>query len=121
QPEKYRWRDAPVVSVKGVVFPFKKFFEADSILGPEMKSTGETMGRGSDYAEALLKALMASHLTLPQSGEVFLSLREKDKAELLPMAKELSHMGFTLSATGGTAQFLAENKIECETIKKVHE
>ncbi len=119
--ENYNWRQMDGVSVKGVVFPFKKFPDADSILGPEMKSTGETMGRGADYAEALLKALVGSNVALPQSGEVFLSLREKDKVELLPSVRELLSMGYTLSATSGTSQFLNSHGIPCETVNKVHE
>jgi carbamoyl-phosphate synthase large subunit len=121
QPDRYDWRLLDNVCVKGVVFPFKKFFESDTILGPEMKSTGESMGRGSDYAEALMKAMIGSHITLPQKGEVFLSLREKDKAELLPLAKELCELGFTLSATGGTAHFLQQSGLVCEEVRKVHE
>ena len=72
QPQKYKWRNLSKVCVKGVVFPFKKFIEADSILGPEMKSTGESMGRGLDYSEALMKAFVSSHHVLPKQGEVFL-------------------------------------------------
>jgi carbamoyl-phosphate synthase large subunit len=119
--KKYLWQNLPQVSVKGVVFPFKKFAEADSILGPEMKSTGESMGRGKDYAEALYKAYLASGFSLPLSGEVFLSLREKDKKEMLELIRELKGMGFTLSATSGTAQFLGDNGIECVNVRKVHE
>jgi carbamoyl-phosphate synthase large subunit len=122
KPEKeYDWKDTKNVSVKGVVFPFNKFKNADSILGPEMKSTGESMGRGSDYSEALLKAFIASHVKLPQSGEVFLSLREKDKELLLPMAKELLGMGYTISATRGTAQFLGDHDLPCVIVRKVFE
>lgn len=121
RPEQYVWRDMSAVSVKGVVFPFKKFSEADSILGPEMKSTGESMGRGADYSEALLKALVSSHVKLPASGEVFFSLRDKDKEELGRLAGELVALGYTLSATGGTASFLRGLGLECETVKKVHE
>lgn len=121
RPERYDWTRIRTVCVKGVVFPFKKFFESDTILGPEMKSTGESMGRGEDYSEALLKALVTSHHSLPRSGEVFLSLREKDKGELLDLARELRQMGYTLSATGGTARFLSERGVECEEVKKVHE
>jgi carbamoyl-phosphate synthase large subunit len=121
QPERYDWHKLSGVSVKGVVFPFKKFPEADSILGPEMKSTGETMGRGDDYAEAILKAMIGSDLQLPTSGEVFLSLREKDKQELLELIRRLQKSGFTLSATGGTAAFLKSHGITCEAVKKVHE
>ena len=120
-PEQYRWRDTQRISVKGVVFPFKKFSEADSILGPEMKSTGESMGQGRDYSEALVKALLSSHVQLPQSGEVFFSLRDKDKIGLLPLAKTLLEMGYTLSATGGTAHFLNENGLRTTALKKVHE
>lgn len=120
-PSQYVWRAFEGVSVKGVVFPFKKFPDSDSLLGPEMKSTGETMGRGRDYSEALLKAVVASDLQLPIEGEVFLSLREKDKAELLPLIKGLRDMGFTLSATHGTASYLKDHGIECEQVKKVHE
>ncbi len=121
QPEKYKWNRGQKTAVKGVVFPFKKFLESDSILGPEMKSTGESMGRGSNYSEALLKALVSSRFELPLKGEVFLSLRDKDKEELLPAAKELEKMGYSLSATGGTAQFLSDNGVSCLKIKKVHE
>lgn len=121
KPEQYNWHKVSTVSVKGVVFPFKKFPDSDSILGPEMKSTGETMGRGADYPEALLKAVVACDLQLPTDGEVFLSLREKDKGELLPLIKELKSMGFSLSATKGTAQFLETEGLDCEAVKKVHE
>lgn len=118
---KKTWQNIDKVCVKGVVFPFKKFPEADAILGPEMKSTGESMGRGHDYSEALLKAFLASNINLPESGEVFLSLREKDKKELLPVVKKLVELGFTLSATSGTASFLYENGVDCIPVKKVHE
>ncbi|MGZ3721704.1 MAG: carbamoyl-phosphate synthase large subunit, partial [Bdellovibrionales bacterium] len=121
KPGQYVWRNFEGVSVKGVVFPFKKFPDSDSILGPEMKSTGESMGRGRDYPEALLKAIVGCDLQLPTEGEVFLSLREKDKAELLPLIKDIRDMGFTLSATHGTAVYLHENGIDCEQVKKVHE
>ena len=121
QPNRYNWKDQVIVSVKGVVFPFKKFEDADSILGPEMKSIGEVMGRGFSYPEAILKALYSSQLHLPKTGEVFLSLRDKDKEELLPIAQQLLEMGYTLSATGGTAQFLQSNGVDCLKVKKVHE
>lgn len=119
--DKYDWKKIGLVCVKGVVFPFKKFPEADSILGPEMKSTGESMGRGKDYSEALMKAFISSQTKLPKKGEVFLSLREKDKDVLLPVAKGLSQLGFQLSATQGTARFLFENGVDCIPVKKVHE
>ena len=121
QPEKYRWQKQEGTAVKGVVFPFNKFSLADSILGPEMKSIGEVMGRGRDYPEALFKALIASSLHLPLSGEVFLSLRDKDKEDLLPAVKMLKSMNYKLSATRGTADFLNRHQLECLTVKKVRE
>jgi carbamoyl-phosphate synthase large subunit len=119
--QDYNWKNMELVCVKGVVFPFKKFPEADSILGPEMKSTGESMGRGREYSEALMKAFLSSQIRLPLSGEVFLSLREKDKPILLPVAQELSNLGFVLSGTQGTAKYLFENGVDCIPVKKVHE
>ena len=120
-PRQYDWKNQEMVSVKGVVFPFKKFEHVDFILGPEMKSIGEVMGRGANYPEAILKALYSAQLPLPQSGEVFLSLRDKDKEELLPTARQLLEKGYTLSATGGTARFLQSQGVECLKVKKVHE
>ena len=119
--EKYNWRNIKNVCVKGVVFPFKKFSESDSILGPEMKSTGESMGRGADYSEALMKAFISSHVKLPSKGEVFFSLREKDKDLLLPIAREIKSMGYQLSATTGTAAYFNGNGLECTSLRKVHE
>lgn len=115
------WKDSPSVAVKGVVFPFKKFSEADSILGPEMKSTGESMGSGATYSEALMKALISSHIGLPKEGEVFFSLREKDKSKMLSYAKQLQGMGYTISATTGTSKFFSENGIPSLSLRKVHE
>lgn len=117
----YRWADLKQICVKGVVFPFKKFAESDSILGPEMKSTGETMGRATTYPEALVKAFVSTSLNLPAQGEVFLSLRDKDKAPLLPLFKNLQNMGYTFSATRGTADYLLQNGVDCMGLNKVHE
>jgi carbamoyl-phosphate synthase large subunit len=117
----YSWKKTKKVSVKGVAFPFKKFPEADSILGPEMKSTGETMGRGDLYAEALMKAFITSSYRLPLEGEVFVSLREKDKSHMLPVIQELVQSGYKISATSGTAQFLNEAGVSCVSLRKVHE
>jgi carbamoyl-phosphate synthase large subunit len=119
--ENLQWRDTSTVSVKGVVFPFKKFPEADSILGPEMKSTGESMGRGSDYAEALMKAFISSNVSLPQKGEVFFSLRDKDKESLLGLARILVKMGYTISATSGTAAYFNQKGVHCLALRKVDE
>ena len=115
------WKQLSHTAVKGVVFPFKKFDDVDSILGPEMKSIGEVMGRGLSYSSALYKALILSHKTLPAEGEVFLSLKNKDKDKLIEEIRELVRMGYTLSATKGTARFLKERGLECLAVKKVHE
>lgn len=119
--EAFNYRTIPQVCVKGVVFPFNKFVDSDSILGPEMKSTGESMGRGADYGEALWKAFISSQHQLARSGEIFLSLREKDKATLQPVIMDLQKLGYTFSATLGTAKYLFEKGIDCIPVKKVHE
>ncbi len=119
--EKMNWRSTKSVSVKGVVFPFKKFPEADSILGPEMKSTGESMGRGKDYSEALAKAFISCNIRLPMNGQVFFSLRDQDKQMMVPLARELQRMGYGVSATTGTAHFFNEKGINCLSLKKVDE
>ena len=121
QPQQYSWKNISNVAVKGVVFPFKKFKNTDSILGPEMKSIGEVMGRGGDYPSALVKALVSSQLKLPEKGEIFLSLRDKDKNLLLPDIRALAKEGYSFSATGGTARFLQSHNIKCEQVKKVRE
>jgi carbamoyl-phosphate synthase large subunit len=118
---QYNWKSIKEVCVKGVVFPFKKFADSDSILGPEMKSTGESMGKADTYSEALVKAFISSNYTLPAEGEVFLSLREKDKVPLTPLLKLLNNMGYTFSGTRGTSQYLTTIGIDCLLLNKVHE
>jgi carbamoyl-phosphate synthase large subunit len=113
EQKTYNWRDLKKICVKGVVFPFKKFAESDSILGPEMKSTGETMGRSDTYSDALVKAFVSSSLNLPANGEVFLSLRDKDKEPLMPLLNNLKKLGYKFSATRGTADYLNRMKIDC--------
>ena len=113
------WKNVSQLSVKGVVFPFKKIKKADSILGPEMKSIGEVMGRGETYPIALTKALISSDFHFPEKGEIFLSLRDKDKMVLLSDIQNLVKAGYTLSATEGTASFLEKHDLKCEYVKKV--
>ncbi len=113
------WKQNSYLSVKGVVFPFKKIKKTDSILGPEMKSIGEVMGRGEDYPTALTKALLSSDFHFPEKGEVFLSLRDKDKMVLLSNIQSLVKAGYTLSATQGTAGFMEKHGLKCEYVKKV--
>src|ERR1700691_5491060 len=99
-------------SVKEAVFPFNKFPEADPILGPEMKSTGEVMGTGRTFGEAYAKAQTASGVILPRQGVCFISVRERDKAGAVPLARRLIEHGVEIAATGGTSQVLAEAGID---------
>jgi carbamoyl-phosphate synthase large subunit len=111
----------PYVSVKEAVLPFKKFPGVDTLLSPEMKSTGEVMGIARHFGEAFFKAEMAAGDTLPREGTVFISINESSKTELLDEIRLLAGNGFRIIATGGTWKFLRENGIECERINKVHE
>jgi carbamoyl-phosphate synthase large subunit len=108
-------------NVKAPVFPFGKFPGVDVLLGPEMKSTGEVMGRANSFAGAYAKALAAAGMQLPHGGNAFLSIRNEDKAEVLLIARGLSELGFALWATSGTAQFLSGHGLSVCSIHKVHE
>lgn len=111
----------PYFSVKEAVFPFVKFPGVDTILGPEMKSTGEVMGVGKTFGEAFVKSQMGAGVHLPAQGKVFLSVKNNDKARAVAVAKELAAMGYTLCATRGTAAAIAEAGIEVQTVNKVTE
>ncbi len=108
-------------NVKIPVFPFHKFSGVDILLGPEMRSTGEVMGRGVTFASAYAKALVAAGIPIPQSGKAFLSIRNEDKAEILPIAKKMMSLGFELWATSGTAQFLSQHGLDVQQINKFDE
>ena len=108
-------------SVKESVFPFSKFPEADPILGPEMKSTGEVMGTGRTFGEAYAKAQSASGVTLPRNGVCLISVRERDKPGAVGLARRLMAHGFTIVATTGTAQVLEAAGIACRRANKVRE
>ena len=108
-------------SVKEAVFPFVKFPEADPILGPEMKSTGEVMGTGRTFGEAYAKAQSASGVTLPRQGVCFISVRDRDKPGAVQLARRLIDRGFELLATEGTAGALTEAGIACRRVNKVRE
>ncbi len=114
-------RVPPYYSVKEAVFPFNKFPEADPILGPEMKSTGEVMGTGRTFGEAYAKSQIASGVVLPRSGVCLLSVRERDKAGAVQLAQKLRERGFELVATAGTAAALNAAGIECRRANKVRE
>jgi carbamoyl-phosphate synthase large subunit len=109
------------ISVKEAVFPFIKFPDVDTILGPEMKSTGEVMGIDSNFGNAFAKAQIAAGMMLPKSGKAFISVRDEDKEGVLPAARMLHEAGFRIIATGGTAEFLARNAVPAETVLKVNE
>ncbi len=107
--------------VKEAVFPFVKFPEADPILGPEMKSTGEVMGTGRTFGEAYAKAQSASGVTLPRKGVCFISVRDRDKGGAVQLAKNLIERGFEVLATAGTAAALTEAGVACRRVNKVRE
>jgi carbamoyl-phosphate synthase large subunit len=109
------------VSVKASVFPFSKFPGVDTILGPEMKSTGEVMGIHSNFGGAFAKSQFASGTVLPEKGAVFLSIKDGDKAELKKIAERLVSRGFSLVATHGTAGFLKEHGFAVTPVNKVRE
>ena len=111
----------PYFSVKEAVFPFVKFPGVDTILGPEMKSTGEVMGVGKTFGEAFVKSQLGAGVNLPESGKVFLSVKNNDKARAVAVGKELAAMGYTLCATRGTAAALAEAGLEVQAVNKVAE
>ncbi len=113
--------DRSYFAVKESVFPFVKFPEADPILGPEMKSTGEVMGTGETFGEAYAKAQFASGVLLPVRGTALISVRDRDKAAAVGLAKLLVKRGFEIVATGGTAAVLAESGIACRRVNKVRE
>ncbi|HEX6572639.1 MAG TPA: carbamoyl-phosphate synthase large subunit, partial [Steroidobacteraceae bacterium] len=108
-------------SVKEAVFPFNKFPDADPILGPEMKSTGEVMGTGRSFGEAYAKAQAASGVTLPTRGVCLISVRERDKPGAVELGKRLVGQGFEIVATHGTADWLQRAGIECRRANKVRE
>ena len=112
----------PWFSVKEAVLPFNRFPGVDTLLGPEMRSTGEVMGWDRSFPRAFLKAQMGAGTHLPSTGAVFLSIKDEDKtAQLLETAQTLCDLGFTILATRGTAQFLTDNNIASETVNKAYE
>ncbi|MGC6325353.1 carbamoyl-phosphate synthase large subunit [Pasteurella multocida] len=111
----------PFYSVKEAVFPFIKFPGVGTVLGPEMRSTGEVMGVGTTFAEAFLKAQLGANERIPKTGKVFLSVNDADKPRLLPIARQLQESGYGLCATLGTAKFLREHGVAVQIINKVRE
>jgi carbamoyl-phosphate synthase large subunit len=113
--------EPPYFSVKEAVFPFNKFPGVDTILGPEMKSTGEVMGVGKTFGEAFVKSQLGASIRMPTSGKVFLSVKNSDKPRAVEVAQALVTIGFTVVATKGTAAAIAAAGIPVETVNKVAE
>ena len=111
----------PYFSVKEAVFPFVKFPGVDTILGPEMKSTGEVMGVGATFGEAFVKSQLGAGTKLPTEGKVFLTVKNADKGRAVSIARDLSAMGFELLATKGTAAAIAEAGVAVQVVNKVTE
>jgi carbamoyl-phosphate synthase large subunit len=109
------------ISVKEAVFPFNKFPGVDTLLGPEMKSTGEVMGIDTSFGIAFAKAQLAGGVRLPKRGKVFISVRDEDKPSVTPIAKTLDGAGFEIVATKGTAAYFLAHGVPCEVVKKVQE
>jgi len=123
-------RDYSHVAVKEAVFPFARFANVDTVLGPEMRSTGEVMGLDwvregetiiDAFARAFAKSQLGSSVNLPTAGKVFISVKDQDKPVILEAARTLSGLGFEIVATGGTADYLSDNGLKVERIKKVLE
>lgn len=109
------------LAVKEVVLPFEKFPGTDTILGPEMRSTGEVMGIDTDFGKAFAKAALGANQRLPLSGTVFITTNERDKQAVVPVAKEFMELGFKLVATDGTRKVLMDNGLDVDLVLKVHE
>jgi carbamoyl-phosphate synthase large subunit len=109
------------VSVKESVFPFRKFAGVDIVLGPEMKSTGEVMGVGENFAIAFAKGQIAAGVLIPEQGKIFVSVADRHQETIVPLASRLSALGYDLLATQGTAEKLREANITVTTVKKLKE
>ena len=114
-------KDIPFYGVKEAVFPFNMFQEVDPVLGPEMRSTGEVLGLSKYYGEAFFKAQEATQTKLPMSGTVLISVCDKDKDEVVEVARDFAAEGFKLLATKGTHKVLTEAGIEAEYVNKLKE
>jgi carbamoyl-phosphate synthase large subunit len=113
--------EAAGVFVKSPVFPFVRFPGVDTILGPEMKSTGEVMGGADNFGAAFGKAMMSAGQQLPKDGCVFISVNNSDKPTVVPIARDLAALGFSITASRGTAAFLRAHGIDADVVYKVNE
>ena len=115
------YKRSEYVAIKMPVFSFEKIKNADTSLGPEMKSTGEVLGVAKNFTDAIVKAFIASGVSIPKEGNILITVRDKDKEEVLPLAKKLFNRGFKIYATKGTANFLKQNGIETYMLEKIWE
>jgi carbamoyl-phosphate synthase large subunit len=113
--------DADLVAVKIPVFSFNKLTDVEPSLGPEMKSTGEVMGLAHDFSEAMYKGFLGAGYRIPDSGDILVTLADKDKAEALPYLTQLADLGFGLIATEGTAAYLRSQNLRVREVCKIHE
>ena len=116
-----KWDDTQHIAVKEVVLPFNKFPNETIFLGPEMKATGEVMGISNLFADAFNRAILGTGYHLPQSGTVFISVNDRDKLEIIPIARDFQELGFNIVATAGTGGELRRNGITAEILLKVDE
>ncbi|MEM7730624.1 MAG: carbamoyl-phosphate synthase large subunit, partial [Pseudomonadota bacterium] len=114
RPQKY-------IAVKEAVFPFARFPGVDTVLGPEMRSTGEVMGLADNFGVAFAKSQLGGGVTLPEQGRVFISVKDEHKPLMAELARDLIEMGFGIVATGGTTKYLREQGLEVDYVKKAHE
>ena len=116
------YKKSDYIAVKMPIFSFQKLKNADTSLGPEMKSTGEVLGVAKKFSEAILKAFIASDVNVTSRGKVLITVNDKDKPEILPIAKDLNDLGYEIFATSGTAKFLKENgDFKVEVVPKIWE
>ena len=117
----WKLRKSGHISIKESVFPFNRFPGVDILLGPEMRSTGEVMGISKTFGLAFVRSQNAAGQFLPYEGNVFISVKDTDKEQVLPVAKTYEDLGFTILATRGTADFLSERGVKVQTVLKVYE
>ena len=110
-----------MISVKAPVFSFSKLSDVDSYLGPEMKSTGEVMGSDFSFPKALYKAFSGANMQIPDSGNILLTIEDRDKEEILPIAKRFAQIGYRIFATSGTAAFLEQHHLHITHVDKIHD
>ena len=113
------YKRSEYIAIKMPVFSFEKIKNADTSLGPEMKSTGEVLGVSKNFSDAIVKAFIASGINIPKSGNVLITVRDKDKEEMLPLARKLYNKGFNIYATKGTATLLKNNGIDAIVVEKI--